>query len=184
VKKRYRERALNELFAGLQSEDFDRREHALFQLALVLRRTNPERSKQDLPELGNESLPRELRRIRLGAEDQRQIVDQLSLLIASRSESRATAFWTLCEVAAEVGWAPTLALLKSCGAQLDDEAAFQACRALRRWLESAKPSHELADARIGAFALIDLVRAWGTSDYDRLGREASAVLERLRGQGQ
>ncbi|MYA94779.1 MAG: hypothetical protein F4Y30_15370 [Chloroflexi bacterium] len=38
MKRAYRLRALESLYADLRSDDFDHREHALFQLALLLRR--------------------------------------------------------------------------------------------------------------------------------------------------
>lgn len=177
MKKVHRERALNELFARLQSADFDRREHALFQLALLLQRSNHVSS--DAPAMGSESLPRELTRIRLSPEEQRQVVDKLSLLVASRHESRPTAFWTLGEVAATSGWEPTLALLNSCGAQLDTEAAYQACRALRRWLDSGALSSEQVESSIAAFDLVACLHTWSEKGDKRLSLAAKAVIEFL-----
>ena len=178
MKRRYRESALNALFARLQSEDFDRREHALFQLALMLQRANADGSGRPQFESGSDSLPRDLQRIRLGMDEQHRIVERLSLLIAGRRESRATAFWTLGEVAAAAGWEPTLDLLNVCGRELDDEAAYQACRALRRWLESAAPAVSVNPG--GDISdLVALADGWAASD-DRLAREASALLELLQ----
>ncbi|MCY3781000.1 MAG: hypothetical protein OXG78_11870 [Chloroflexi bacterium] len=182
MKKRYRDRALNELLARLQSDDFDGREYALFQLALLLRRAN--RGSSDLPEVDGESLPRELQRLRLSAEEQRRIVDQLTLLIARRQASRATAFWTLNEFTADVGWTPALAALEEYGHQLNDEAALQACRALRRWLTSSLVSAEQANETIGATFVKSLIVKWAAADDNRLSKEARAVLDRLCPDGQ
>lgn len=180
MKRRFRQKALNALFAQLQSEDFDRREHALFLLALLLRRANPNTSQGDLPEHDSESLPRELQRLRLDAQEQGQIADRLALLIRGRRESRMTAFWTMGKLAAEIGWAPTLTLLQFCGEQLDGEAATQVCRALRRWLElDAWSAPLLKGSDASEFA--NLIRVWAASDIEGLQREASAVLGLLPG---
>ena len=63
MKKRYRDRALAELLDRLESRDFDRREHALFELAIMLRRANQQAGGDD--PLSAADLPRELSRIRL-----------------------------------------------------------------------------------------------------------------------
>ena len=179
MKKRYRDSALNGLFARLQSDDFDRREHALFQIALMLHRENRDQATQSMPDLGSENLPRELLRLRLSPVVQGLIVDSLSLLIAKRRESRASAFWTLSEVAAEIGWEPTLALLKSCAAMLDEEAAFQACHALRRWLETGALTTEQVSISVDAFDLVDILGVWTESSDERLRRAASMVMGRV-----
>ena len=174
MKKRYRDKALLGLFASLQSADFDERENALFQAALLLMLANPAASDA-LPADDQESLPRELRRLRLGAAEQQQIVDRLALVIARQPESRATAFWALGAASAHAGLASVVSLLHAWGAQLDDEAACQACRALWRWLaeEGGQAGGQLAD--IGA-----LLAAWAGSRDGRLRREARALLD---GQG-
>ena len=183
MKRRYREKALNDLLDRMNAEDFDQREHGLFQLALMLRRANRHGSTQELAEIDDDSLPRNLRRIHLSAVEQRQIVQRLLLLAASRRESRATVFWALGGAEAVHAWAPTLALLEDCGAQLEREAAYQICRALRGWLEMSETAAESANARGGTFNLVELARAWATTADDRLGREASIVLELLQGRG-
>ncbi len=179
MKRRYRESALNALFARLQSEDFDRREHALFQLALMLQRANADGSGGVRFESDNDSLSRDLQRIRLGMDEQHRIVERLSLLIAGRRESRATAFWTLGEVAAAAGWEPTLDLLSAYGRELGDEAAYQACRALRRWLATFEPETASYNPGADISDLVALADGWAASD-DRLAREASALVELLQ----
>ncbi len=180
MKKRYRDSALKGLFAQLQSDDFDRREHALFQIALMLQRQNTNTATQYMSDLVGENLPRELLRLRLSPAEQGQIVDRLSLLVASRRDSRASAFWALGEVAAEIGWEPTLALLKSCGAQLDEEAAYQACHALRRWLETEALTTEQVNMSVDTFDLVDILRFWADSSDERLRRAASMTMDRVR----
>ena len=177
MKRRYRERALNELYTRLGSDDFDVREQALFQLALLLRRSNAGKSEHDQPWLDDDSLPRDLQRIRFGQADQTQIVEALKRLIAERRESRASAFWTLAEVDAELAWEAMSTSLAAFGEQLDDEAAYQACRALRSWLETGQfaASHENV---AGSTAVITkLLEKWAGSPRRRLAAQASATLE-------
>ena len=178
MKRRYRERALNDLFARLQSDDFDQREHALFQLAMMLRRASTDESAAAGFEFESDRLPRDLQRMRLSMDDQHRIVEQLALLITSRRESRATGFWTLGEFEAAAGQELTVALLMQHGEELSDEAAYQACRALRRWLDrSAAVTLEPERDRS---RIIGLVAGWARSDNSRIALEARAVLELLR----
>ncbi len=179
MKKRYRERALNVLFARLQSDDFDQREHALFQLAIVLRRSNSAGVTNDMPALDSENLPRELRRLRLGDEEQDQVLHQLMRVIARRDESRATALWTLGGVAPDIAWTPTLELLARRGAELNREEAYQVCRALRRWLSSSGQSLALGNASGADFDPIGLIRVWSASDCEDLGGAARNLLREI-----
>lgn len=182
MKKKYRDRALTELLGRLESRDFDRREHALFELAILLRRANQGIAGDD--PLSTADLPRELSRIRLNLEEQRKIVDRLSQLVVSHRESRASAFWALGEVSAGAGWEPVLYLLQGCGDQLDGEAAYQACRALRIWLAPGELSDEQIQRGVAACDPRPLLRAWSRQGDSRLKRAAADLRERLKAAGQ
>lgn len=177
MKKKYRDRALTELLDRLESRDFDRREHALFELAIMLRRANQRKAVDD--PLNAADLPRELSRIRLTLDEQRHIVDRLLRLIVSRRESRASAFWTLSEAVAQAGWEPVMHLLKACGNELDGEAAYQGCRALRIWLESGGLSDELVERGIAACDCEALLRRWSGMGDARLARAAQDLSNLL-----
>ncbi len=177
MKQRYRDRALKDLLDRLESRDFDRREQALFELAIMLRRANQRRTVDD--PLSAAELSRELSRIRLALDEQRFIVDRLIRLVVSRRESRASAFWTLSAAAGQAGWEPALRLLKACGHELDDEAAFQACRALRIWLESGELSEDLVERGIAACDSEALLRRWSERGDARLRRAARDLAKRL-----
>jgi len=177
LKKRHRDQALNELFGRLESSDFDRRENALFVLAILLRRANHQPGGDD--PLSAADLPRELARIRLTRDEQGQIVDRLIQLVVSRRESRASAFWALGEAAPGAGWEPVLQLLKACGDQLEGEAAFQACRALRRWLTSGELGAELVRRGIAAGDPQALLRNWSRASDRRLKRAAQDLTDIL-----
>ena len=124
MKKAFRDRALRRLYSDLQSDDFDVRENALFELALMLRRANSEGTSSSATVLHIESLPRDLLRIRLSPFEQQQIVSRLSQMILQGAESRATAFWVLGEVGADFAFVPTLSVIQAIGEKLTDEAAI------------------------------------------------------------
>lgn len=143
----------------------------------MLRRANQQAGGDD--PLSTADLPRELSRIRLTLEEQRHIVDRLIRLVVSRRESRASALWALSEAAPRVGWEPVLRLLKACGHQLDVEAAFQACRALRLWLQSGQLSEELVQRGMAACSLQALLLSWSRSSDMRLKRAALDLTDKL-----
>lgn len=179
MKKVYRDRALKRLYADLQSDDFDLREYAMFELALMLRRANRDGSSPSATDLYSESLPRDLLRIRLSPVVQRKIVDHLSHLIVQRAESRATAFWVLGEVPAEIGFVPTLSAIQAISEQLTDEAAHQACLALRQWMESDELEPESARQELVTYDLSPHLERWSATTDDRLANSAVAVIEAL-----
>ena len=176
MKRKQRERTLNALFAELASADFDRREQALFQLRLMLVRSNAAGRGDDLPEYTLDSLTREQRRLRLSHAEQQAAVDRLSVVIATKKESRATAFWTLGAAAPAIGFAPSLAMLMAVGDQLDREAAFQVCSALERWLAGDVVEWVGARDAIDADDPRPQLRAWTESDDARLARAAKRAL--------
>ncbi|MCY4464191.1 MAG: hypothetical protein OXE46_01500 [Chloroflexi bacterium] len=175
MKRAYRLRALGSLYAKVDSDDFDRREHALFQLAMLLRRSRNDAGNHVQPDFVNDNLPRDLLRLRLSSDEKIQVVEQLTQVIMERPESRATAIWTLGEVEAAFALESAVASIVEVGRQLQNEAAFQACVALAGWLsehESALVVLDLADMRA-------LLRSWaGTSDA-RLVKRSKDLLEQL-----
>ncbi|MYD08813.1 MAG: hypothetical protein F4X02_02100 [Chloroflexi bacterium] len=177
MKKAQRVRALSALLSRLESRDFDRREHALFELAVMLRRAN-QRAADDDP-LSAAELPRELSRIRLTLDEQRIVADRLLQLAVSRRDSRASAVWAMSESAANAGWESILRLLDECGEQLTGEAAFQACRALRLWLASGELSGEMIRRAMALGSLTSLLGIWSQAGDARLKRAAQDVLDSL-----
>lgn len=178
MKRAYRERALSRLYAELQSDDFDAREYALFQLALMLKRANDGTRAEDFA--AGEQLPRDLRRIFLSPADQKQIVARLMKLMSRTAESRATAFWALGEVAAEFAFIPASAAIGEHGDQFSDEAALQACRALQTWLDSEDINKSLLDALLANEGACRSLRRWSRSADARLAKRAKAVISRAR----
>ena len=180
MKRAHRDRALNRLYADLDSGDFDVREYALFQLALMLRRANDEVSTLG-DQLEGEQLPRDLLRIRLSYGDQEQIVAQLLRLISRHADSRATAFWALGEASAKAAFSQALAAIVEHGDQFSDEAAFQACRALQKWLNSEDLDTSLGDELLADNSLLRWLRRWSRSTDDRLAKCANAVIRIAKG---
>ncbi len=175
MKRAYRLRALDALYVDLRSDDFDRREHALFQLALLLRRSHPAASHAGQPAYVDDNLPRDLLRLRLSTEEKRQAAEQLAQVIKARPPSRATAIWALGELEAAYALASLLACIAEIGEQLSTEAAYQACEALAGWL--SMPGAALADESLAD--LRALLQGWAGSTVTRLAKRAQELLAQL-----
>ena len=178
MKRAYRERVLSRLYADLRSDDFDVREFALFQLARMLRRANGEPSIGDIP--ASEPLPRELNRIHLSPGDQKQIVTHLLRLVSRHADARASVFWTLAEVSAELVFAQACAAIGELGDKLSDEAAYQSCRALLRWINADDFEPGLVDELLAEAGPLPPLRRWSRSTDARLARCANAVISRAQ----
>lgn len=179
MKRARRDRVLSMLYADLESGDFDVREFAMFQLALMLRRSKANAPiSEDYYE--DERLTREQRRIRLSSGEQARIVDHLLRVASRHAESRASAFWALAEVSSEAALVPVLSVIGESGGQLSDEAANQACRALRKWLELADPGQFLLNALLAEDGPLMRLRRWSCSSDARLAKSANAVISLAR----
>lgn len=177
MKRAYRERALNRLCADLESADFDVRENALFQLSLMLRRSQNAMPSSDWTDFDSEHLSRELLRIRLSQADQARIVSHLERMLANFAESRASAFWVLSEVSAQVGFATIAAAIAEFDDQLSDEAAFQACRALLLWLERDEVAPNHAIELLTDSGALQVLSRCSRSTEARLAKSANALIK-------
>ncbi len=180
MKRAYRDRALSRLYADLGSDDFDVREYALFQLALMLRRANDAMSTLG-GQLKHEQLSRDLLRISLSPADQERIAAHLLRLISRYTDSRASALWALGEVSGDIAFAPVLSAIGEHGDRLDDEAAFQACRALRQWLARDELHTSLVAELLADNGPMLWLRRWSRSTDRRLARSAKAVIRIAKG---
>ncbi len=179
MKHKYRQRTLQNLCGELHSQDFDRREYALFQLRLMLRRASADEDAAGDAANFLDDLPRALRRIRLSDAEQRAIVGELSRLIASFRESRATAIWALREVSAELGLKPALTVISKFGDQLSDEAAYQVIAALEGWLGGDLSGRARLRADLMRCDPRPKLRGWAGSRDQRLAAIARAVLDEV-----
>ncbi len=165
-------RALEDLLTLSASNDFDQREYAMFQLGLVLDRSNLEADD----ELAARTLSREQLRLRLSSDEQEMVAEHLSQLALRLKESRASAIWTLGKVEGAVLLGPLLALIKSIGEQLSDEAAYQACHALSKCLEKSPPIRvNLRDAKLKT-----ILDRWRHSGDKRLQMTASRAIAMIK----
>lgn len=179
MKRVYRERALSRLYAELQSGDFDVREYALFQLVLLLRRGQDAASAAGDFAAG-EQLSRDLQRLILSPADHERIVSQLLRLAARQADSRASAFWALGEVSAKFAFSHALATIGQHGERFSDEAAFQACRVLRKWLHAEEFERRLGDELLADNRSLRWLCRWSRSTEARLATCANAVISRAR----
>ncbi len=178
MKRARRDRVLSRLYADLESADFDIREHAMFQLALMLRRATDSAPTSDSFH-EDEHLSRDQLRLRLSSGDQAQVVARLLRLVSRQARSRATALWALAEVSSDIAFAPLLSAMRECGDQFSDEAAYQACRALRRWLEMDDLDRRLLDALPDEAGHLSCLKRWSRSNDPRLAKSADAVIRHL-----
>ena len=175
MKRAHRLRALQSLYDQMRSADFDRREHALFQLALLLRRSHRDADKHVQSDYVIDSLPRELLRLRLSPDEKRGTVEKLTQVIIERPESRATAIWSLGELEAEFALETAVEYIVKIGSQLESEAAVQACVALGGWLSAYESTYEIVDLA----ELRALLNTWADRADARLAKRAEDLLAQL-----
>jgi len=179
MKKKYREKALAEMFSELQNKDFDIRENAMFQLGLMLERSNQGEQLAEAGDIYVENLSREMLRMKLDDDEQNQIIDKLSQVVATHKDSRPTALWAYGKAKPQLGIVPLLALIQATGHQLNTEAAYQACDALRRWLEAGVADDEAVSAQLKLQDPTDVIKRWQESSDDRLANASDDVLDLL-----
>ncbi len=179
MKRARRRRALDELYRQLDSADFEDREFALFQLALMLRQAGEVRESADDAFGERHSLPRELQRLRLKVDEQREAAGRLQALFERHKQSRASAIWALRHAPPRIALAPLLDLGDAWGAQLSDEAASQFCRGLRSMLATGaiRPEERQRLAKPG---FMQRLQTWSRARDRRLARAATALLAGLR----
>ena len=180
MKRKHRKRALDDLLSQLDDRDFDVRENALFQLSLILERSNPSIDVAEIPEYHAENLTRETLRLRLSHEEQTAVGARLAQLAARNRASRSTAIWTLSKLNKEIGISLLSGVLLSSGETFDNDAAVQACDALRNWLS---PSLEALDDPLDSSVLsglLPVLRQWSERDNDNLRRNSEQVIRLLQ----
>ncbi|MCY3834086.1 MAG: hypothetical protein OXG85_13820 [Chloroflexi bacterium] len=180
MKRAYRDRALNQLYADVESSDCESREFAMLQLALLLRRRKGELAAGDWSERESQHLSRQLRRIQLSKVEETQAVACLTRVAARHADSRATVLWVMGEASAEIGFPAVLAAIRAHGNQLADEAAYQACRALQAWLEAEDLENSLAKTWLSDLDPLAMLARWSASTDFRLAKSATAVIGELR----
>lgn len=176
MKKKYRDKALNALFEELHHKDFDTRENAMFQLGLMLERSNQGDVLADAPDIYSDNLSREMLKIALGKDEQNRVIDNLSRVIVTYKDSRPTAYWTLGKANGELGFVPLLSLIQATGHQLNNEAAYQACDALRRWLQAGVIDDASRAEQLNMQNPKSVLERWSDSRDERLADAVDDVL--------
>lgn len=180
MKQKYRKRALHDLLARMDDRNYDNREHALFQLALVLDRSNQRIEAAKLPEYYAENLSRDLLRLRLSQAEQAAVAARLARLVESKRQSRSTAVWTLAKLNAEIGLPVLLDLVRSIGEKLDNETAIQVCAAMRNWLKlDAEHIDSLLD-HDASILFLRVLRQWRERGNGHLKADSTTVSDLLK----
>ena len=142
MKRALRRRAMAKLYAALKSPDFDTREHALFQLAMLFRLSHRDAANRQHEDYETDSLPRELLRIRLYDKDKKKATVEIANLMRDFPESRGSAVWALSQMEAKYGVFPVLLLCMKEDDPPTEEVREQAEAALLAWLESGEIDEE------------------------------------------
>lgn len=174
MKQKHRSKALAEVLERARSRDFDEREHALFQLALLLERGQAPR--EPLPEYAADALGRHLLRIVPDRDDQNLIVETLARMAVSFAGSRATIFWALGKADPALALGPLLALLQADGRRLEADVAYQAAAALDTLVSSAQGE---AAAQLNLHNPRLLLELWSGAEDERLAVLAERLLAKI-----
>ena len=142
MKRAARRRAIVKLYAALKSRDFDAREHALFQLAMLFRLSHRDAASRQREDYETDSLPRELLRIRLHDKDKREAGEEIAKLMRDYPESRGSAIWALSQMEAKYGVLPIMLLCMKEDDPPTDEVIQQAEAALLAWVDSGEIDEE------------------------------------------
>lgn len=176
MKKSRRMAAFNQLLSLAQSSDFDEREYALLQIALVMEQSNLE-DHTHTPDIYAGNLSRELLGLQLDRADQERVVSELVRLIVSSSKNRETLYWALGKTRPEIGLPALLSLLAAQGKQLDDETAYQAVLALDSFIKGMPEADCLEQVSLNDPQ--PLLKQWAKSADERLARLAVRLVERF-----
>ena len=138
MKRAARRRAIVKLYAALKSRDFDAREHALFQLAMLFRLSHRDAAIRQREDYEIDSLPRELLRIRLYDKDKREASHEIGDMMGKYPDSRATAVWALTQLEAKYGVPPIMLLMISEENPPPKNVRKLAESAMLAWVESGE----------------------------------------------
>lgn len=173
MKRKNRQDVLQALMARADDRDFDEREHALFQLALVLERSHPRSASG--PDIYSENLDRQLLKLVLSEAEQEEVVGFLARLTAIRRDSRPTCYWALGKAKGTVLLPTLLLLLQAQGEQMDAESAYQAALALCNSL--SEPLTPLLIEHLRDHNPRALLEKWSRSKDERLVAVAKKAMD-------
>ncbi len=179
MKRKYRKRALDELLSQLNDRNFDVREFALFQLALILERSNPQIDHAAMTDYHGENLTRDLLRLRLSPEEQTAVGARLAQVAAYNRQSRSSSIWTLAKLNGATGVPILVGIVLSAGEDFDNESAVQACDALRNWLNQSEEDCDGLHDSEALPTLLRMLRQWEKRDNDQLRRRSAQVIDLL-----
>ena len=148
-------------------------------MGLLLERSNKGDGLANVPDIYSDNLSRDLLRLTLSNKEQNRIIDSLSRLIATENESRPTAFWTLGKAKSDLAFPSLLALIQATGYKLNNEASFQACDTLRRWLQEETSDEKNRLAQLKLQDPTPMLESWLESSDERLVASAEDVLDLL-----
>jgi hypothetical protein len=156
------------------ASDYDDQQHALFQIGLVLQRHNPHIIPDS--DVYEETLSRELMRLTLNHQRQRDAVDYLVTLVSNKPASADAFIYAMSNAQPLILAEPLIALITRKGATLSDDAAYQALMALEGILKYGAEAESEQVIESDIYTVID---DWADRDDALLGDKADNVLDKL-----
>lgn len=157
--------------------DFDEQQHALFQIGLVLERHNLA-GQQQSAHLYEENLPRELLRLTLSLDRQRETVEYLAAMAVKHRRQADSFLYALGRAQPAAMIVPLLTLIQDNGTALPAAAAYQAVTALNNALNQAGDDDTVQSALAHHDPRPQLI-AWSEHSDDDLAARAARVLAKL-----
>jgi len=166
--------AWEEVLREAISSDFDERQFALFQIGLILQRHNPNIPKES--DVYEETLSRELLRLALDENRQRDTATYLATLIEKRPQDAASLFYALSQAQAHIMAQPLLDTVLAQHKKFDKDAIYHALLALENVLRG---DEETANIVKKSTRLQGLLHKWEEHDDDLIAGKAESLLKKI-----
>lgn len=166
--------AWEEVLREAISKDFDDQQFALFQIGLVLRRHNPFMTPDT--DMIEESLPRELLRLALNYDRQRDVVIYLAALVKNHPRQADLFLFALSNAHPDVLVDPLLTLLQELGEKLKPDAAYQAILAIESMLRA---NTETVKAGFKKHDILSILDTWINSHDELVGDRSASLASRI-----
>lgn len=156
------------------SRDEDEREFALFQIGLVLQRHNTTFTIES--DVHEETLSRELLRLALNPQRQKDAVEYLATLVRNHPKQADGYLFALSNAQPALVAAPLLALIAEMGARLNSKARYHAVMALEGVLRHAD---DAIKAALQTHDVTDILAEWEADKDELLASRTSRVLDMI-----
>lgn len=166
--------AWEQLLRDAVASDYDEQQRALFQIGLVLQRHN--RAITPESDMQEEHLERELLRLTLNEQRQRDTLTYLATLVRNKAASAAPLLFAMSNAQPQLLAEPLVGLMHSASDKWNIEASYQALLALEAVLKQAPNELKRALLKHNIRPLLD---NWAEADDELLADKADLLFVRL-----